>query len=153
MFLNENNLELISKMHTSVVTLLKPHFGTVKVVTSGILKPSQVQVTCLVGQKGPYFRYSSSLENARDTKFTCQGWIKTSITFTGLNPLLLKSCHQRLQIKNEFKITAQFLCLRKSRHVIKTNDAASVQCSFESTSFRFISCETSRFFGSLLTLT
>lgn len=49
MFLNENNLELISKMHTSVVTLLKPHFGTVTVVTSGILKPSQVQVICLVG--------------------------------------------------------------------------------------------------------
>lgn len=89
-------------MHTSVVTFLKPHISNDTMVTSEILKPSQIQVKCLLGQKGPYFRYSSSLEDAKDAKFTCQGWINARATFTDLNPLL-KCCDSLLKLNTNSK--------------------------------------------------
>lgn len=42
--------------------------------------------------------------------------------------------------------------VKKNQRYNQTNYAASVQSIFESTSFRFISCETSSFDASLLTL-
>lgn len=85
-------------MHTSVVTFSQRHFSNVTMMISEILKPSQVQVTCLVGQKGPYFRCSSSLEDAKDATCTCQDWIKAGSSFTDLNPLL-KCCDSLLLLK------------------------------------------------------